>query len=162
MPTQCLFVLILAVSGTLALPLQAAVTVTNADPDRFTDAGDRSSDPVKVMKDIEQHLKRLGDRYLPPNADLRIEVLDLDRAGRPRMNMPGEIRVMRGGADIPCMEMRYTLALDGKATVSRSERVCDHDYLRRLPLRANEHDPLAFEKRMLDEWFQERFGSGKK
>ena len=159
MPTQHSFVLILAVSGALALPLQAAVTVTNGDPDRFTDARDRNSDPVKVMKNIEQHLKRLGDRYLPPNTELKIEVLDLDRAGRPDPST--EIRVMRGGADIPCIEMRYTLARDGAVAVSRGERVCDLDYLRRLPLRANEHDPLAFEKRMIDEWFQERFAKGR-
>jgi len=158
MPTQRLFVLVLLISGSLAMPLPAAVTVTHADPDRFTDAGDRNSDPAKVMQDIEQHLKRLGDRYLPPNAELKIEVLDLDRAGQARP--PTDIRVMRGMSDIPCMDMRYTLAVDGKVTQSNRERVCDSDYLRRLPLRANESDPLAFEKRMIDEWFQERFAKG--
>jgi hypothetical protein len=159
MPTQSLFVPMLLISGSLAMPLQAGVTVTNEDPDRFTDAGDRNSDPVKVMKEIALHLKHLGDKYLPPSVDLRIEVLDLDRAGRP--NPPTDIRVMKGGADIPCLEVRYALAVDGKVAPSRRERVCDFDYLRRVRLRANENDPLAFEKRMIDEWFQERFAKGR-
>ena len=40
----------------------------------------------------------------------------------------------------------------------RRERVCDMDYLRRVTGRYSEHDPLVYEKRMLDEWFALRFG----
>jgi len=145
----------------MAMPLQAAVTVTYANPDRFTDAGDRNSDPVSVMKDLEQHLRSLGDRYLPPNANLKIEVLDVDRAGRPRMNLPTEIRIVTGKGDMPCIDLRYTLEMDGKVAQSNKERVCDNDYLRPAGPRYNEHDPLAYEKRMLETWFQERFAKGK-
>jgi hypothetical protein len=141
-----------------ALPVLAAITVTYGDPDKFSDAGDRNTDPRKVMKVLEDHLKALGERYLPANANLRIEVLDLDRAGRPYQNLPTEIRVMRGRGDIPCIDLRYTLEADGKVARADRERVCDNDYLRPLPVRADEHDPLVYEKRMLDEWFRERFG----
>lgn len=143
-----------------AAPLLASVTVTYGNPDRFTDAGDRNSDPVKVMKELEQHLKTLGDRYLPANANLKIEVLDLDRAGRPRGNLPTDIRIMTGKGDIPCIDLRYTLELDGKDAQSKRERVCDNDYLRPLGGRFDEHDPVVYEKRMLDQWFQERFAKG--
>src|SRR5262249_30178202 len=68
----------------------AAVTVTHGDPDRFTDAADRSNDPVKVMQALKLHLEALGKRYLAPGTNLGIEVFDLDRAGRPRMNIPTE------------------------------------------------------------------------
>jgi hypothetical protein len=144
-----------------AAPLLAAVTVTYGNPDRFTDAGDRNSDPVKVVKDLEQYLKSLGDRYLPANANLKIEVLDLDRAGRPRGNLPTDIRIMTGKGDIPCIDLRYTLEMDGTAAQSKRERVCDNDYLRPLGGRYDEHDPVVYEKRMLDEWFRERFAKGK-
>src|ERR1700694_1895847 len=65
----------------LTLPLHAAVTVSHGDPDRFTDAGDRNNDPRKIMLTLERYLKELGDHSLPPQANLKIEVLDLDRAG---------------------------------------------------------------------------------
>src|SRR5262245_49141474 len=93
----------------LAIPCDAAVTVTYGDPDRFTDAGDRNTDPVKVMKDLGQFLQGLGARYLAPGTDLKIEIFDVDRAGRPRGNLSTEIRIMSGRADAPCIDLAYTL-----------------------------------------------------
>ena len=141
----------------IALPLHAAVTVSYGDPDRFTDAGDRNNDPRKIMLTIERYLRQLGERYLPPQSNLKIEVLDLDRAGRPRMNLPTEIRIVSGKADMPCIELNYTLEADNRVLQSRRERVCDPDYLRSLEPQYSEHDPLVYEKRMLEEWFRERF-----
>src|SRR5712691_3537042 len=116
----------------IALPLHAAVTVSYGDPDRFTDAGDRNNDPRKIMLTLERYLKKLGDRYLPPQVNLKIEVLDLDRAGRPYMNLPTEIRIVTGRADMPCIELSYALEADNRVLPSRRERVCDPDYLRPL------------------------------
>jgi hypothetical protein len=141
----------------VALPLHAAVTVSYGDPDLFTDAGDRNSDPRKVMLELEQHFKKLGDRYLPPQSNLKIRVLDLDRAGRPYMNLPSEIRIITGRGDMPCIELDYTLEGADKVQQSRRERVCDPDYLRPLGPQYDEHDPLVYEKRMLDQWFRARF-----
>jgi hypothetical protein len=135
----------------------AAVTVEYGDPDRFTDAGDRNTDPVKVMKALANHLKALGDRELPQGTDVRIEVLDLDRAGRPRLNLPTELRVMTGRADPPCAELRYTVTVQGKAGETKRERVCDPDYLGSVRGPEAEHDPLVYEKAMLARWFRRRF-----
>ncbi len=146
-----------AIMAFMALPLQAAVAVSYGDPDRFTDAGDRNNDPRQIMLTLERHFKDLGDRYLPPQSNLKIEVLDLDRAGRPRMNLPTEIRIVSGKADMPCIELNYTLAADNRVLQSRRERVCDPDYLRSLDPQYSEHDPLVYEKRMLEQWFRERF-----
>ena len=137
----------------------AAVSVTYGDPDRFTDAGDRNNDPVKVAQELARHLQGLGERYLPPGQDLKIEILDLDRAGRPRMNLPTEIRVVSGKGDMPCIDLRYTLGSPGQAVKSERERVCDPEFLRRLEPKYSEHDPLVYEKRMLEEWFRKRFGA---
>jgi hypothetical protein len=140
-----------------ALPLRAAVMVSYGDPDRFTDAGDRSNRSSPVMLTLERHLKELGDRYLPPQSNLKIEVLDLDRAGRPRMNLPAEIRIVTGKADMPCIELDCALEAGGKVLQSLRERVCDPDCLRALAPKYSEHDPLVYEKRMLEEWFRSRF-----
>jgi hypothetical protein len=147
----------IAALALVALPLHAAVTVSYGDPDRFTDAGDRNNDPRKVMLSLEQHLKKLADRYLPSRSILKIQVLDLDRAGHTVRNLPTEIRVIGGRADMPCIELSYTLETEGKAAQSRSERVCDPDYLRPLEFQYDSHDPLVYEKRMLEHWFRKRF-----
>jgi Protein of unknown function (DUF3016) len=145
----------------MTLPLHAAVSVSYGDPDRFTDAGDRNSDPRKVMLTLAQYLKDLGDRFLPSGSNLKIEVLNLDRAGRPHMNLPTEIRIISGNVDMPCIDLRYTLEADGKVLQPRRERVCDPEYLRPLGPRYDEHDPLVYEKRMLEQWFRTRFGSSR-
>lgn len=160
MRIQRLFMRILPAAVLLASPLQAAVTVTYGEPDNFYDAGDRSSDPRKVMTSLAAHLKKEGERLLPAGTDLKVEVLDLDRAGRTRMSMPGEIRVMTGRADAPCLWLRYHLESEGKVLQSQDERICDLDYLRPLEFRYESHDPLVYEKRLLDTWLRERFVKG--
>jgi hypothetical protein len=154
MPTA----LLLAASVLATVPAHAGLSVTYGNPDRFSDAGDRSTDPVKVMKVLADYMKRVGDRVVPPGTDVQIEVLDLDRAGRTRMNLPTEIRVMTGRADPPCMEVRYTVTTQGHASEPRKERVCDVNYLRPLDPRDSENDPLVYEKRMVAEWIEQRFG----
>src|SRR5204862_4172550 len=132
-----------AVTVLAALPLHAAVTVSYGDPDRFTDAGDSNNDPRQIMLTLERHLKELGNRYLPAQSNLKIEVRDLDRAGRPRMNLPTEIRIVTGKADMPCIDIDYALEVDGRVSPSRHERICDPDYLRTLEPQYSEHDPLV-------------------
>ncbi|MGE5616993.1 MAG: DUF3016 domain-containing protein [Bacillota bacterium] len=148
---------VLLVSALAVQAAQGAVTVTYGNPDRFTDAGDRSNDPVKIAQALADHLRRLGES-LPQGTDVRIEILDVDRAGRPRLNLPTETRIMNGKSDPPCIELRYEVVTRGSASAAQRERVCDTDYLRRLPAHYSEHDPLVYEKRMLDEWFRARFG----
>ena len=50
---------------------------------------------------LARHLRTLGDRYLAPRDDLRITILNVDRAGTPRPNLPTGFRVMRGDSDFP-------------------------------------------------------------
>jgi hypothetical protein len=145
----------------LSLPASAAVTVTYGDPDRFTDVSDRNSDPRKIMKVLADYLQRLGDKNLPKGTDVKIEVLDLDRAGRPYRDMPTELRVVNGKNDMPCIDLKYTVETGGQVTKSERERVCDPDFLRPLSFKNTQNDPLGYEKRMLEEWFKARFAPPK-
>lgn len=151
--------IVLAAALGCVLPAHAAVTVTYGDADRFTDAGDRNSDPRKVMQDLAGFITKLGEKYLAAGTEVKIEVLDLDRAGRPRMNLPTEVRVMTGKADGPCVDLRYTIESGGGAPRSTRERVCDPDYLFSPPRGAEQNDPLVYEKRMLESWFRRRFAT---
>ena len=146
-PRHLLLALCLAASA----PALAAVTVTHSDPNRFTDMEDSASQPEGTMREFKAHLESLGKRYAP-DRNVAIEVFDIDRAGRPRMRH--EVRVMTGKADFPCIDLASSL--DG-GTMTR-ERVCDLDYLRTLPPPYNSGEALAFDKRMLDDWFRRRFG----
>jgi hypothetical protein len=144
-----------------ALPAQAgSVEVTYADPARFTDVGSTPADREAHLAALTRHLKALGERRLPAGDVLRIELLDVDLAGTVRQTPRGERRIVRGRADWPRIELRYTLARDGRELRSGTERVSDLDYSARLPPSGvAPDDGLRYEKRALDEWFAARFGS---
>ena len=152
--------LLFAILTIPAMATRAAVTVTSSDPDQFTDAADRNSDPIKIEQSLERHLQKLGERYLPPQANLSIRILDLDRAGRPWRDLPTELRLINGKNDLPCIDLEWSLATLSTSTPPRRERVCDPNFLRSLGpgySGYSEHDPLVYEKRMLEEWFRTRF-----
>lgn len=142
----------------VTMPAGATVTVTFVNPQFFTDIGDLAQDPRQTLLVIERYLKGLGDRYLSPQDTLRIEVLDISLAGRPRLSWNGNsvVRVMTGEADWPRIELRYTLESDGTTSTPAEETVVDTVYLRRLEWRYSSAT-LPYEERMLDEWFKARF-----
>jgi hypothetical protein len=62
--------------------------------------------------------------------------------------------VMTGGTDFPCVD----LAAGPEGGIMRRERVCDRDYLRTLHQPYSAGEALVYDKRMLDDWFRQRFG----
>ena len=143
----------------VSMPLGAGVTVTFANPDRYTDAGKYSLRTDETVHEIERHLKRLGERYLSPQQTLRIEVLDIDLAGEEDFLRTGrDVRVLRGRADWPRIKLRYVLEADGRVSASKEETLTDMNYLEG-PKSRYSSEALAYEKRMLDEWFKARFGA---
>lgn len=142
-----------------ALPAAATITVTvkYVDPDHFTDVEDRNTDARAVMNILDRYFGKLGERYLPAGSNLAIEVLDIDRAGRPRFNSRTEIRVITGTGDRPCMELRYTLETNGTAAPPVKETVCDSTYQLAQSTRVSDSDLLKYEEIMLEDWFRKRF-----
>lgn len=140
-----------------ALPASAGVNVSFSNAQHYSDV-DRFDELDEVTQVIEQHLRALGDRYLAPGQVLKIEVLDIDLAGRRDFvhSPPRFVRVVRDRADWPSIDLRYSLEVDGKVLASGEERVADMDYMLRVN-RYPSHEPLRYEKRMLDNWFKERF-----
>lgn len=143
----------------LTAPSDAAVTVAFIDPNYFTDAADSSGNAVRPLLEIKRHLEGLGDRYLPPNDSLRIEVLNVDLAGRReiRGSMPWDVRVVTGDADWPRIELRYTFESATGISKPVHETIVDMNYQRRVFEHRYVSDPLQYEKRMLDNWFKVRF-----
>lgn len=126
----------------------------------YADAGNSVWEEEANLQAIDRHLKAIGQRWLPANHLLKVDVLDVDLAGAvvPFHGGP-EVRVLRGGADFPRMYLQYTLLVDGKVERSGTEWLTDLNYTRRITGERNS-ESLHYEKRMIDEWFKARFLPG--
>lgn len=154
-PIPSAWVLCLAVAAAAAQA--GTVSVSFANEGRFADAGRPASEQEANLRTLAHHLQALGQRHLPAEQTLRVEVTDVDLAGelRPSVRRGGELRVLTGGADWPRVSLRYTLESGGRVLSSGEETLSALDYAHRL--RTASRDPLHHEKRLLDDWFRERF-----
>lgn len=134
------------------------VSVTFVDTDHYADAGTEKWEEKGNLDALAGHLQRLGERMLPANQVLKVEVLDVDLAGTvlPRRRNGTPERKVRGMADFPKMHVRYTLESPGAAPRTGDEWVSDMNYTRG-PSSPHQSQPLFYEKRMLDTWFKDRF-----
>jgi hypothetical protein len=130
----------------------AQVTVSYVKPEEFIDIDRNPIDRERTLKQFTEYFKSL-EKKLPAGQSLKIEVLDIDLAGRlyPR-RAADDIRIMNGGADWPHMHLRYTLEQDGQVLRSGDEEIANMNYQGRLGAYFD-NDPLRYEKQMLDDWF---------
>jgi hypothetical protein len=150
----------LLVAGTVTAA-RAEVIVTFDHPETYTDAalygdlGPGARDPA--LQGIRRHLEQLGARYLGAGQKLKVDVLDLDLAGRfePIRPLAHDTRILR---DItwPRVTLRYTLEVDGVIRAADMVTLADQRY-RARPSVYQPNDPLRYEKAMLDDWFRARF-----
>jgi hypothetical protein len=153
--------LLFGVCAAAAAPaLAGPVEVSFVNADRYFDAGDKFRDEARNLRILEEHLKALGQSHLPSGQALKIEVLQVDLAGEMRPTRRGtDMRIARGGADWPRITLRYTLQGEGGAVAQpREETVSDMTYQMRSAFGFSQ-EALHYEKRMLTEWFRERFAS---
>ena len=138
----------------LAGSANAAVTVTFTHPENFTDMPFASHDKEQVMKDMHRHFDKLG-ATLPVGQDLKVEILDIDLAGRiePNARASRDLRILRGSADWPAITLRYSLESQGKVLKSGQERIADMTYMHGYN-HYNSGENLRYEKQMLDRWFK--------
>ncbi|MNP28609.1 hypothetical protein D3C76_1215840 [compost metagenome] len=149
----------------LAVPLANAassVEVVFKNPEKFSDASldspgyERGADPY-VMNALRSHIQKLGERYLPPNQALQIEIRNIDLAGRYEPWRPNayDVRFMR---DItwPSIDLHYVLKQNGEVVSQADARVMDQMYLQRQG-RLSRSDRLYSEKAMLSDWFRRQF-----
>jgi len=131
----------------------ADVTVNFVKPDNYPDMPFSPVDRDAVLKDISDYFVKLG-RNLPEGTDLRIDVLDLDLAGRLEPSRRGgrDLRILRGGADWPRMTLHYTIEAGGKVVNSGDATLQDMNYQSNGRL-TSDSDPLRYEKHMIDTWF---------
>jgi hypothetical protein len=151
----------LALAGLLALvssSASAATTVNYVQPDKFSDVPFTPWEREDTLKQITDHFNKLGES-LPPGQDLRVDVLDIDLAGReiPSARNGRDIRVMRGMADWPRMTLRYAVEQNGQVVKSGESQIQDMDYQNHMN-HYFDSDPFRYEKQMLDDWFVKNIG----
>lgn len=162
-PVLTLVALSLLASSSLAQTAQTSSVEVNYDkPEHFRDASldsngyERGADE-QVMKELRSYLQSLGKRYLPAGQTLRIDIRDIDLAGRfePWHPQAYTIRFMR---DItwPSIDLHYVLSQQGQAVSQADAHLTDKMYLQRPGRRATS-DRLYAEKAMLEEWFRKQF-----
>jgi hypothetical protein len=131
----------------------ADVTVNYVKPDEFIDMPRSPQDREQVMRELNRHFASLG-KELPAGQNLKVTITDIDLAGRlePRRWAMDDIRIMRGGADWPSIELSYTLEQNGQVLRSGKETVKNMMYQERIS-KYSSGDPLRYEKQMIDDWF---------
>lgn len=140
----------------------AKVEVHFDHPERFRDARldsrgyERGAD-TQVIEALTEHLQKLAQRYLPADQQLRIDIRNIDLAGRyePWSSQAYDVRFMRE-ITWPTIDLSYTLSQPGRPDQQAEERVSDKMYLSR-PGRQASSDRLYAEKTMLADWFRQRF-----
>jgi hypothetical protein len=149
---------VFVISGTLCMTASVAnaeTTVTFVAPEKYADMPFASYDKDRVKEELKLHFEKLGAK-LPENEDFKVEVLDVDLAGERdrRASSPLELRILRGGADWPRIEVRYSVESQGKVLTSGTTQISDMNYLQTFN-QYSKGEFLRYEKRMIDKWFKE-------
>ncbi len=127
--------------------------------DKYRDLGRTVTEREDIQKALSAHFERLAAERLPAGQTLRIDLLEINRAGEMdfRRRLPDEIRVLRE-VTWPQMEFSYVLLEGGKELKSGKASLSDMNYLHGSSARYNDGDPLRYEKPMIDKWFDTEFG----
>lgn len=142
-----------------ATAVQAAgtVAVNFVQPENFTDARDSLLSRDRHLAALKRHLEQAAGPYVADGQTLKIDVLDVDLAGELEFGArTRDLRVLKGGADWPRIQLRYALEGAGQPARSGEARVQDMTYLMHGPGLPS-GQTLAYERRMLDGWFKAEF-----
>lgn len=154
---------VLALIGCSVVSIAAHAGVTHVrfiDAPRFTDTHLGSEPMGDVLVELEQVIVSLGQQCLPAGQTLDVDVLDVDLAGTGRYvpSRQGEIRLITSSIDAPRITLRYNLSENGRSFSGKEETLRDLAFLEHRRFRTT-NESYPYEKRLLRDWFAERFGS---
>jgi hypothetical protein len=141
----------------VAMPASAAVSVTFTKPEDYSDVPRSGVERERLLEEFKDYFTKLGAK-LPAGEDLKLEIIDIDLAGRidPGRIRFNDVRILRGRADWPRMDIRYTLEANGKVLDKGEDKIADMSYLDSVTSYWSD-DPLRYEKKMIDDWFKKKF-----
>lgn len=145
----------LAVTGLLALgagTASAEVVVNYVQSERFSDLPMDPRERARVLNELTEHFSKLGAQ-LPPGQILRIDVDNIDLAGRTvPTNGTRERRTVGNAVDWPRINLEFELESKGQIVRSGKVELRDMAFMDRAN-RYYDGDALRFEKPMINEWF---------
>ena len=141
-----------------ALPLHAAGTVeiTYVEPEKFSDIGFGTVDRDITLRQMTAVLQEFATK-LPDGQTLKLEVTNINLAGEMRPGHGREVRVLRGMADWPEVNLRYALVAGGSTLKSGEAKIYDLAYQQGASSINSVGTNLPYERRMLREWFAKTF-----
>ena len=154
-----------AVSSTDAAP--ARVKIEFSDPEKFTDLKDGALATEKgrqaLVEQFRDHLVALGRKHVPADRVLEIRFTDIDLAGEyepwrgPNFD---DVRIVKDLYS-PRLQFEFRI-LDAAGQVVKEGRedIRDMNFLM-TATRLSSHDPLRYEKEMLNEWVRREFKPAK-
>lgn len=143
-----------AIALLLASAAAAAATaeVKYVNTDKMTDVPRHYKDLESMEYNFTQHLQQLSEQ-LPAGQVLKVEFLDIDLAGDVFPRVPvRDIRVTKGQADWPRIDLRYSIEQDGKVIHSGEAKLSDPNY--QQSINRYQQDLYGYEKQMLETWFR--------
>jgi hypothetical protein len=156
-------VLVFGASAALA----GTAEVNFLDPNGYSDPGAKGGmreQPTRevVLREIRAHLTDLAQRNLGPNQTLKIDIVDIDIAGR-RDTLRSGADDVRVYDDIspPRIKLRFALEENGRAVTSGDETISDPTYLNSVGRSSTSGDAIRYERAMLTKWFLARFVPGR-
>lgn len=122
-------------------------------PENYADLPFTPWDRDEILHAFTEHFDKLA-KALPEDQQLQIDVLDVDLAGRmvPNMTAGRDLRVLKGRADWPRIDLRYSVVAGDKVITSGEAKLSDMAYMDRVS-HYSDGDMLRYEKQMLDTWF---------
>ncbi|MFT4171058.1 MAG: DUF3016 domain-containing protein [Rhodocyclaceae bacterium] len=152
---------LIAAAGATVAVAAGQVEVRFNDPQNYVDGDPRGGAPTRsVLNAFERYLVSAGSARLSGAQTLSIVVLDIDLAGEINPLRPQGVRVM-GAVTPPRIKLKYQISENGRVFAEGEELVTNPDYLTDAASRTD-GDPLFYEKRMLDAWFDRRIGTSAK
>ncbi len=143
-------------------PVKAAVEVTFNDPVNFTDiqSSDRSrkQSAEMVTKELTRFLELSEEKFIKNGHNLKIEFLDIDRAGEIRYgSMSREMRVLRDTVLIR-LKFNYTLEDEsGNVLKQGEENLKSFETVGSIESRGRNSDAFYFEKKELSKWLSKLY-----
>ncbi|MDP4024105.1 DUF3016 domain-containing protein [Methylobacterium sp. NEAU 140] len=164
-PARALRSALLAAALLAAAPAAAQqVQVRFAPPLTYTDAGNGARpgpSPRGTTTELTRIFEFLGKLYLRPGDSLDVTVLDVDLAGIGSLGygVAGGPRVVTA-ATPPRIRLAYLLRRGGRVVARGTETVTNPNFLALGNPRFSS-GPLYYERRILTDWFEERFRYGR-
>lgn len=150
-----------ATSATATSPVQARVSVTYVNPEKFSEATEfheqDSYGGSNYLASLKTYLIKRGAKVLPAGDQLEVTITDIKLAGAFEPWHGPNFRYVRFMKDVypPRIDLQFKLiGSDGQILREGTRKLRNLGYLQSGLTRPNDTDPLRYDKGLLDRWLR--------